>query len=972
MFKSMSSNGVDAKRIVVVDPSLTDFIGHHAQYDISVIENAEKLGIKGLVLSHKFACDTIGQHVQVIRTFSEDMWGTVRTSKFGWLDLKLFALGCISTLVVPMLAYRNIARLKRWFAAAVDRRKRSLSLRGHRIDNSLVKFVIYALLNLVPSGIFTARHYKRKLPNIRRLLQLFMPPVLWRVKNILVLFLPPIFFKRVDFTSIVFFPFRVFVLVLRLLVPKLIIQLWAGIIEKFRISNFIGSLAPKLIFLAFDNPRYYLEAAKALSNARLETGDLVFFHMVIGRNVLETAALCEVIYSKTRVAPVVLLRYPPSFLALVHPICLKLAIRKLEYLFEAGKLRLASDSHRLIDEYAKVTYVPFELFPIPHGASHLPKCDLVSTENSRVTIASLGNARGEKGFIEIYKMMRRLAESTSNLPVKFVIQANDPDDDAAPYVNKLKKARFPFPVSVIRKSLDKNAYESLVASADVILAPYWREIYSSRTSGVALEAIVGGKVLIATKDTWMSDQARLWRTGLTVENRSVDSLTDAVLRTIANKDALTLRAHTAREAAAEFHSGKSFIEHLMRKKRSWTERSKNVCFFYPWNNLFQYNSGASVRSSLMVKKIVEAGWRVTVIGQSLKSVMLPKGVTAVQWEEPLASFSNPVYLADYVQRLILSPQMIGLEDFQYRFRFWMRSRAAKLTINSVLRRSSAVVIEYPFLASLIAPFTKAYGIPMVLNSLDVLGQQTKRRRLRRWILEKEIQAFNLSQFPTVISKEDRQTFEKFGAQTHVIANSVDVGTFTLPNQQEARRRIAAAGIELPFERFGLFVGSAHPPNFVATRRVAEFSQNELLGASKIGFVIVGDCVSSQLPIVTQNCRYLGRVPGAVLQALYALASFIVIPLESGTGSSVKTLEAFAYGKAVIGTNISFRGFDVVNSYHCLISNNFDEYPSLIVKLLFDDERLNELGVNAKVFAKTRDYRVSYQPVVDAIKSCTQH
>ncbi|MHB8727678.1 MAG: glycosyltransferase [Sulfuricaulis sp.] len=971
MLTSVSSTGVDAKRIIVVDPSLTDFIGHHAQYDISVIENAEQSGIKGLVLSHKSACDTIGRHVQVIRTFSEDMWGTVKTWKFGWLDLKLFALGCISTLVAPTLAYRNIARLRRWFAAVLSQRKQFLSSHGHRINNSLVKFVIYALLNLVPSGISTVRYYKRKLPNMRRLLQLLMPPVLWKIKNVIVLLLPPFFFKKVNFTSIVFFPFRVFLVVLRLFVPRLVIQLWAGIVEKCRISNFIGSLTPRLIFFAFDNPRYYLEAERALSAAGLETGDLVFFHMVIGRNVLETAALCEAIYSKTRIAPVVLLRYPPSFLASVHPICLKLAIRKFEYLFEAGKLRLASDSHRLIDEYAKVTYVPFELFPIPHGASHLPKCDLVSTENSRVTIASLGNARGEKGFIEIFKMMRRLADSTSNLPVKFVIQANDPDDDAAPYVNKLKKARFPFPVSVITKSLDKNAYESLVASADVILAPYWREIYSSRTSGVALEAIVGGKILIATKDTWMSDQTRLWQTGLTVENRSTDSLTDAVLRAIANKDTLILRARTAREAAAKFHSGKSFIEHLMRKKHSWTEMNKNVCFLYPWNNLLQYNSGASVYSSLMIKKIVEAGWHVTVMGQLHKSVVLPKGVTAIHRSDPLATFSNPLYLADYVQRLLLSPQMIGLEDFQYRFHFWMRSRAAKLAINSVLRCSSAVVIQYPFLASLIAPFAKAYEIPMVLNSLDVLSQQTKRRKLRRWILEKEIRAFNCSRFPSVISEEDRQTFEKFGVRTHVIANSVDVGTFTLPSLQEAHRRIVAAGIELPFERFGLFVGSAHPPNFAAAKRVAELSRDELLGTSKIGFVIVGDCVLLQPAMITQNCRYLGRVPNAILQALYTLTSFVVIPLESGTGSSVKTLEAFAYGKAVIGTNIAFRGFDVVNSYHCLISNNFDEYPSLIIKLLSDGEWFKELGANAKVFAKTRDYRVTYQPVVDAIKSC-QH
>lgn len=929
--------------------------------------------MKGIVLCHRSVSDTIGKHVAVIRTFSEDMWGMLRTRRRFAFELELRVLAIISMLIVPSMmytqAYRNAGRLKRWFARMRGHRKQRNVVPKRQI-NSLAKFVCCVLFGLIPNGIYEIGKGKKKRSKPVKWANLLTPPILPETKNIVYkLFsyvLPPIAFMEVNVTDVVALPFRALSKLITVLSPKIIIQFAMGIADTARMSNFVGSLSPKLIFVLLGNHRYYLEAEEAFSAAKLEVGDLVFFHMVIGRNILETAALCEKVYSITRVAPVVLLRYPTSFLDSVRPMLQRLAIRKFEDLFEAGKIRLASDSSRLIDEYSKVTYVPIELFPIPHGVEQHSRNCLVPERNKHLKIAVLGNARGEKGFIEICKMMRQLADCSANLPVQFVIQANDPDSDAAPYVREIRNTRFPFPVSIVTQSLDKEAYERLVASSDVILAPYWQEVYSSRTSGVALEAIIGAKILITTENTWMSDQVKLWRTGLTVKNRNVNSLTNTVLKAISKRDALLLKAKRGREFAVKFHSGKSFIEHLVKRRLSRTEGGKHVCFSYPWNNLFLYNSGASVRSSLIVKKITEAGWRVTVFGQVPNSAEIPEGVTVAGWDEVSASFSNPVYLADYIRRLFFLPWMIGLEDFQYRFRFWLKSRTAKLAINSILRHSSAVVIEYPFLALLFAPFARAYGIPMIINSYDVLGMQTERRRLRYWIINKEAEALKSANFASVISEDDRLIFEKYGVRTHVIANSVDLSTVIPLSHHEARRRMIAAGIELPFERFGLFVGSIHPPNIAAARRILEFSKNESLIEEGIGFVIVGSCVSPRHMMKSPNCLPLGYIPDDVLQALYSLASFVVIPLESGTGSSVKTIEAFAYGKAVIGTDVAFRGFDVINLKHCVISKDLNDYPRLIIDLLSDTDKTKKIENYARHYAKSKDYRVNFQPIIDVI------
>ena len=495
VLKNMPDKGVETKRVIVVDPSLTDFIGHHAQYDISVVENSKKYEMEGIVLCHRSASNLIDKHVRVIRTFSEDMWGMFRMRRRVAFELKLLVLASISMLFVPSTmyahAYRNAGRLKRWLARVFSQKAR-LKVRRERYTNStLLRFFAYVLIGLVPTGIYKIRRGGKA---IRKMLK-------W-VKSLF----PPTAFEKIDFVSVVTFPVKLLFGVVVLLLPRLVTQFFKGIVDTAGISNFVGRLTPTALFVVLGNHRYYLEAEEALSVAKLEAGDLVFFHMIIGRNVLETAVLCENIYSKTRVAPVVLFRYPASFFSSVRPMLKKLAFKKFEYLFESGRVRLASDSSRLIEEYSNITYVPMELFPIPHGVEQHSTSDHVSHANEQLIIAVLGNARGEKGFVEIVKMMRQLAESSLNLPVEFVIQANDPDDDAEPYVREIRNAQFPFPVSVLTKSLDKQSYEALINSTDVILAPYWQEVYSSRTSGVALEAIIGAKILITTENTWMSDQ----------------------------------------------------------------------------------------------------------------------------------------------------------------------------------------------------------------------------------------------------------------------------------------------------------------------------------------------------------------------------------------------------------------------------------------------------------------------------------
>src|SRR5882762_8623721 len=64
-------------RLIIVDPSLRDHIGHHAEYDRAVARAARNEGIAATVLAHRDVTADVAADVPVAPIFSNDMWGNV-------------------------------------------------------------------------------------------------------------------------------------------------------------------------------------------------------------------------------------------------------------------------------------------------------------------------------------------------------------------------------------------------------------------------------------------------------------------------------------------------------------------------------------------------------------------------------------------------------------------------------------------------------------------------------------------------------------------------------------------------------------------------------------------------------------------------------------------------------------------------------------------------------------------------------
>ena len=90
--------------------------------------------------------------------------------------------------------------------------------------------------------------------------------------------------------------------------------------------------------------------------------------------------------------------------------------------------------------------------------------------------------------------------------------------------------------------------------------------------------------------------------------------------------------------------------------------------------------------------------------------------------------------------------------------------------------------------------------------------------------------------------------------------------------------------------------------------------------------------------------------------LFATADIFLSPVASGTGIKIKTLEAMAHGKPMIGFPEAFRGVPVERGVHALIADSPEEFARSLEVLIFDPARRSEIGAAAREFI-----RVNFDP-----------
>jgi glycosyltransferase involved in cell wall biosynthesis len=109
-------------------------------------------------------------------------------------------------------------------------------------------------------------------------------------------------------------------------------------------------------------------------------------------------------------------------------------------------------------------------------------------------VAALGGGRIDKGFLHLPAIAAALAKRAPD--IRFAVQAASPDAGLGQTAEAL--ARLPN-VDLLPYRLSDERYAEELTRAHVLLTPYDAKSFAKRGSGVAVDAVIGGRPLICTK-----------------------------------------------------------------------------------------------------------------------------------------------------------------------------------------------------------------------------------------------------------------------------------------------------------------------------------------------------------------------------------------------------------------------------------------------------------------------------------------
>lgn len=397
---------------------------------------------------------------------------------------------------------------------------------------------------------------------------------------------------------------------------------------------------------------------------------------------------------------------------------------------------------------------------------------------------------------------------------------------------------------------------------------------------------------------------------------------------------------------------------------------KRVAVFYPFEDILERRRGCSQRTGLMVDYLKENFEEVRVFSVNGCTDLQKGNVRYISYyQNRLISLISKVFhcLFQVLVSIITGGYQSHILWWHYKFRF---DPSFIRWVKEAVNWAEVVYLEYTFLGSTVIKACKSKGVKVILTDHDVLADQITSSRLKKLVSRAELKALHAATKVVCVSSADQAVFSKLGVDAEFIPHGIDIRQFDnkQPNAFLYEYLEECYKIKLSQKNVCLFIGSHILPNISAVEKIREIARSlsPPLIPDYIYFVIAGDCCP---PEKNSNFLSLGKVDAPVLRALYQIADIVLIPLQVGTGASVKTIEAMAWGKPILGTTLGFRGYPIESGVNCVVSDDFLSYPKLITELLDDVDKRHTLGENARKFAEGYDYRRLYKKYIDMVVGC---
>ncbi len=187
--------------------------------------------------------------------------------------------------------------------------------------------------------------------------------------------------------------------------------------------------------------------------------------------------------------------------------------------------------------------------------------------NGPVTFVYMGAAREEKGFHLLPKLIKAVSERVEPGDVFFDIQASPQIIGYLPIIKTAIGQLEKFPETLVnlrRKNQTTEAYKKMLMECHGVLLMYDHEKYRIRGSGIAVEAVSYGKILVATRDTF---PASLISHKGGVIGDSIDEFADGIVDVVKNKQKYMRRGALQLLELNSRSSSDGYMDRILNRKQ---------------------------------------------------------------------------------------------------------------------------------------------------------------------------------------------------------------------------------------------------------------------------------------------------------------------------------------------------------------------------------------------------------------------
>lgn len=388
-----------------------------------------------------------------------------------------------------------------------------------------------------------------------------------------------------------------------------------------------------------------------------------------------------------------------------------------------------------------------------------------------------------------------------------------------------------------------------------------------------------------------------------------------------------------------------------------------VAVLYPWPGLPAVDRGAARRVAPMIEVLARHFREVEVLSPGGGKETFCGKIKYTHHESP-AWESNWTNLAYKFFDGITYHAWRGRLDIRQRRQWWhylqpLLRPSLQKAIHGAAQRADVVLLEYPFWSSVLH---RQCNKPVVLTMHDLLSEVVASPWLKSRVWQNELRACRRSQAVVCHSPSDHERLKAEGIDSHFVPPGFDL---TVPVGEAAFPKLARVEeVHRQGDMVCLFIGSSLQPNRDAVEVIKQ-TAHRLANQPGIFFVVAGACCGPQT--FGENLISLGPVSEEELNRLYTLGEVALAPVTSGSGSSLKVIEALVRKKILLCTAFGARGYGIISGKHAILCDDFSEYPKILLRLRENPVERKSLAEGGWQFVQAFDHKAVYQTYVTIIQ-----